>query len=114
MVDTPVVVNYSLHVITLFTTPVFDTWMAKLSDLRARQRIVLRLRSLELGNFGDCRSVGVGVSELRVDYEPGYQVYFCRRGREVVILLCGGEKSGQRRDVEGGPEAGSGLEGETG
>lgn len=86
--------------VKIFTTLVYDAWFVKLRDLRARQRITLKLRSVELGNFGDSKSVGGGVSELRVAYGPGYRVYFCRRGLEIIILLCGGDKSSQRADIK--------------
>jgi putative addiction module killer protein len=80
-------------------TAVFAEWIADLRDDRARMRIEARIRRLQLGNPGDVRSVGTGVSELRVDYGPGYRVYFLRRDRLLVILLCGGDKSSQTRDI---------------
>ena len=69
---------------------VFRTWLHKLSDKAARARV--RMNRIRLGNFGDCKSVGEGVSELRIDYGPGYRVYFARNGATVVILLSGGSK----------------------
>ena len=80
-------------------TAAFRAWVARLSDQRARGRIVARLARASLGNLGDARSVGGGVSELRIDYGPGYRVYFTRAGRRVVLLLCGGDKSTQERDI---------------
>ena len=74
-------------------------WINSLRDLRAVARIDARIGRLRLGNFGDAKSVGDGVSELR-DYGPGYRVYFTRRGETVVILLCGGAKGSQARDIE--------------
>ena len=65
----------------------------------AAARIVARIRRMEIGNAGDVRSVGDGVSEIRIDYGPGYRVYFARRGRTLVILLCGGDKKSQRKDI---------------
>lgn len=82
------------------TTPVFDRWLARLRDQRAKQRIQIRLRRVSLGNVGDIKPVGDGVSELRIDYGPGYRVYCLQRGETVVILLCGGDKSTQNRDIE--------------
>ena len=70
-----------------------------LRDVRAKARILARLDSARLGNLGDARSVGVGVSEMRIDVGAGYRVYFTRRQRIVVILLCGGDKSTQTRDI---------------
>lgn len=77
----------------------FADWFAALADARAKQRIAARIVRIEAGNFGDCRSVGSGVSELRIDVGPGYRVYFTLRGLELVILLCGGDKGSQRRDI---------------
>jgi len=71
-----------------------------LSDGRAKTRIAARIRRLEQGNLGDCRSLGSGLVEMRIDHGPGYRVYFVRRGAIVVVLLCGGDKRTQRQDVE--------------
>ena len=80
-------------------TDVFAAWFAGLRDRRARARITARIRRLSLGNPGDVKPVGGGVSEMRIDYGPGYRVYFVGRGDVVVILLCGGDKRRQDRDV---------------
>lgn len=80
-------------------TEVFGKWLRALRDMRAKARIVARLESARLGNLGDARSVGGGVSEMRVDVGAGYRVYFTRRQRVVVILLCGGDKSSQTKDI---------------
>lgn len=80
-------------------TDVFTEWFAGLPDREARARITVRIRRLSLGNPGDVRPVGSGVSEMRIDYGPGYRVYFVRRGSMVVILLCGGDKRKQGRDI---------------
>ena len=77
----------------------FARWLDKLRDDRAATVIARRIARLAGGNAGDVRSVGGGVSELRIDYGPGYRVYFAQRGRELVILLCGGDKSTQDRDI---------------
>lgn len=78
---------------------VFDTWLRKLRDARARARIQARILRLSLGNAGDAKPVGEGISELRIDYGPGYRVYFLRRGEELIVLLCGGDKTSQDRDI---------------
>ncbi len=78
----------------------FDTWLAALKDKIGRARIALRIRSAELGNFGDCESVGDGVSEMRIHFGPGYRVYFTRRGEVTYLLLLGGDKSSQKRDIK--------------
>jgi putative addiction module killer protein len=77
----------------------FSDWLHGLRDPRTRRRILQRLFRLESGNFGDCKSVGEGVSELRFFFGPGYRVYFGEDGDTIVVLLCGGDKSSQRRDI---------------
>lgn len=78
----------------------FGTWLADLRDRTARFRIQARIDRLELGHFGDSKSVGEGIHEMRIDHGPGYRLYFIRRGDEVVILLCGGDKGSQQRDID--------------
>ncbi len=80
-------------------TDVYARWMARLRDRRARAKINIRIRRLSLGNPGDVKAVDGGLSELRIDYGPGYRVYFVHRGEMVVILLAGGDKRTQSRDV---------------
>ena len=80
-------------------TDLFARWIDGLRDLRARARIQARIERLALGNPGDVKPVGEGVSELRVNYGPGYRVYYKQRGRELIILLAGGDKSTQAKDV---------------
>jgi len=77
----------------------FDAWLSKLADLTAKARVLARLRSATLGNFGDCDSVGEGVSEMRVHVEPGYRIYFVRTGSTIYVLLTGGDKSTQKPDI---------------
>ncbi len=84
---------------TFVRTKIFDGWLAKLKDIHGKGRIIKRIRSAERGNFGDCASVGNGVSELRLHLGPGYRVYFCRTGDSAYVLLFGGTKRGQRRDI---------------
>jgi putative addiction module killer protein len=78
---------------------VIGEWLADLNDARARARINARIARLALGNFGDCKSLGAGIFELRVDYGPGYRVYFARIETAVVLLLCGGDKRRQSSDI---------------
>lgn len=80
-------------------TSEFSAWRASLSDERAQSRIAGRIARVALGLIGDAKSVGDRVSELRVDHGPGYRLYFTRRGRTLVVLLCGGDKSSQARDI---------------
>ena len=80
-------------------TDVYARWFGRLRDRQARARIDIRIRRLALGNPGDVRPVSEGVSELRINYGPGYRVYFVRRGQSLVILLAGGDKSSQARDI---------------
>lgn len=80
-------------------TDVFAKWIDGLRDVRARARIQVRIQRLANGNPGDVRSVGEGVSELRIDYGPGYRVYYVQRGDELIVLLVGGDKRRQSADV---------------
>lgn len=80
-------------------TAVFASWLEQLRDTNARARILVRIRRLELGNPGGAKAVGEAVSELRTPYGPGYRVYFTHQGQEIIILLCGGDKSSQSRDI---------------
>ncbi|NOX60805.1 MAG: type II toxin-antitoxin system RelE/ParE family toxin [Chloroflexi bacterium] len=78
----------------------FREWLHGLRDIRARAKIRVRLNRIRLGNFGDVKSLGGGIFELRIRYGPGYRVYFARTERRIVLLLCGGDKSTQRRDIQ--------------
>ncbi len=78
----------------------FEAWLTGLRDRHARERINARIRRLGLGNPGDVKPVGAGVSEMRIDYGPGYRVYFVQRGDFVVVLLCGGDKRTQNADIK--------------
>jgi putative addiction module killer protein len=80
-------------------TETYAGWFRRLRDENARARIDVRIRRLSLGNLGDVKAVGDGVRELRVDYGPGYRVYFVQRGDTLVILLCGGDKRTQEKDI---------------
>lgn len=84
----------------LIKTNTFDRWLRQLHDVQARARIEARIRRLSLGNPGDVKPEGEGVSEMRIDYGPGYRVYFMTKGPIVVVLLCGGDKGSQSRDIE--------------
>lgn len=81
-------------------TQVFSTWLESLHDARARARVQARILRLRQGNPGDVRPVGEGVSELRIDYGPGYRVYYVKRGALLVILLAGGAKPTQDKDIK--------------
>ena len=90
-------------------TPHYADWFAALRDIQAKARILVRIRRLSLGNAGDAKSVGDGVREMRIDYGPGYRVYFTGRGETLVILLAGGDKRTQDRDISKAHELAKGL-----
>ncbi|MCL5425576.1 MAG: type II toxin-antitoxin system RelE/ParE family toxin [Gammaproteobacteria bacterium] len=81
-------------------TDTFQKWESKLKDTRAKATIAARIFRLANGLPGDVQPVGQGVSELRIHYGPGYRVYFCQRGDELILLLCGGNKSTQQKDID--------------
>ena len=81
-------------------TETFKAWFASLRDSHAQYRILTRIKRLAFGNPGDVKPVGEGLSEMRIDYGPGYRLYFKDTGKEIVILLCGGDKRTQSRDIE--------------
>ena len=85
---------------TVNRTEEFDTWLARLTDLRARAKILVRIRRAERGHFGDVKLLEDGVSAMRIDWGPGYRVYFAREGRVMYLLLCGGDKSTQAADIK--------------
>ncbi len=84
---------------TILRTELFNQWLKRLKDNRAKARIVERIRSAERGNFGDCETVGNCVLEMRVHFGAGYRVYFTRISKVIYVLLCGGSKRGQKRDI---------------
>ena len=81
-------------------TKVYDRWFDKLKDLRARLKINSRIYQIKNGNFGDFKSVSDGIFEIRIHYGPGYRIYYTSEGEEVIILLVGGDKSTQQKDIE--------------
>jgi len=85
---------------TILRTAIFDKWLSKLKDSRGKARIIERIRSAERGNFGDYKAVGQGVSEMRIHFGPGYRVYFTRVDNVIYVLLCGGTKRKQQRDID--------------
>jgi putative addiction module killer protein len=91
-------------------TQTFSDWMAGLRDHRARGKIAARIDRLALGNPGDVGPVGEGVSELRIHYGPGYRVYFVKRARTLIVLLCGGDKSTQTKDIKAARALAANLE----
>lgn len=84
---------------TINKTNIFGEWLAGLRDIRVRARIINRIKNAESGNFGDCEPVGAGISEMRVHAGAGYRIYFVQRESAVYLLLCGGDKSTQKRDI---------------
>jgi len=100
MVDDMFPKGYILRMIEVRRTEAFTSWLDALRDERAKARIASRIRLLALGHFGDHKAAGGhGVQELRIDYGPGYRVYYIQHGKLLVILLCGGDKGTQRKDI---------------
>ena len=91
--------EYNARMNVFHRTDIFDKWLTCLRDSKARARIIARLLLAEKGNFGDCEPVGDGVSEMRIHYGPGYRVYYTRRGDVLYLLLAGGDKSTQKKDI---------------
>ena len=92
-------------------TSIFDKWLRKLRDASARAKVLVRIQRLALGNPGDVKPVGEGVSEMRIDHGPGYRVYYTQRGSQVIVLLVGGDKSSQESDIARAIELARELEG---
>jgi putative addiction module killer protein len=99
IVDTIRLVAYGLQMIEVRETGAFSQWLSGLRDARAKAEIARRVRRLALGNPGDVKPVGAGVSELRIHYGPGYRVYYVQRGDLLIVLLCGGDKRAQANDI---------------
>lgn len=85
--------------VEIIKSDTFDRWLRRLRDPQAKARIEMRIRRLSLGNAGDVQPIGDGLSEMRIDYGPGYRVYYKQQGSTLVILLCGGDKSTQQKDI---------------
>jgi putative addiction module killer protein len=81
-------------------TELFAKWLDNLRDIKAKARVLVRIERLAMGNAGDIKPVGEGISEMRIDYGPGYRVYFMKRGSELIILLAGGDKGSQTSDIK--------------
>lgn len=92
-------IEYTMLVLEIRQTNVYAGWFSDLKDRNAKARIITRIRRLSLGNPGDVKPVGEGVSEMRIDYGPGYRIYFGQRGAELVILLADGDKKTQDKDI---------------
>jgi putative addiction module killer protein len=97
---------------TLIKSSVFADWQNGLKDDVAKAHILRRLANAELGHFGDCESLGGGVSEMRIHFGPGYRIYFTRHGQTVYVLLCGGSKASQKRDIRQALKMARDLEGQ--
>lgn len=101
--------GYDRAMIEIRQTQTYMDWFTSLRDRQAKARINVRIRRLTMGNPGDVKPVGQGVSELRIDYGPGYQVYFIQQGETLVILLAGGDKKTQKRDIKAALELAKAL-----
>ena len=96
--------GYTIPSFEVYRTEEFSGWLESLRDRRVKGRIATRINRVQLGNLGDVRSVGGGISEMRIDAGAGYRVYFALRERIIIILLCGGDKSNQARDIARVPD----------
>ena len=85
--------------LAIIKSDVFDRWLKRLRDLKAKAKIEARILRLSMGNPGDVKPVGRGISEMRIEYGPGYRVYYKQSGEALIILLCGGDKSTQQQDI---------------
>jgi putative addiction module killer protein len=95
---------------TVVRTKVFDEWLDELGDRKGRAVIIRRLLALELGHFGDFKQVERGILEMRVHFGPGYRVYLTQRGKRLIVLLCGGDKHSQKRDIAKAVELAENME----
>ncbi len=100
MLDRLYPAGYTIAMIEIRKTELFATWLDNLRDIQAKARVLVRIERLASGNAGDVKPVGEGVAEMRIDYGPGYRVYFIQRGSELIILLAAGDKSSQSRDIK--------------
>jgi len=109
-IDKKASVAYTLQMPTIKRTDEFSEWLRDLRDIRARAKVLARIDRLSLGNPGDVAPVGDGISEMRIHYGPGYRVYYVQRGEEIVVLLCGGDKSSQASDIRAAKKLAGELE----
>ena len=92
--------DYNTNMILIKKTATFEKWIRSVNDRNAIARINIRIKRMQLGNSGDIKPVGDGISELRIDYGPGYRIYICSMDKEIILLLNGGDKSTQSKDIE--------------
>lgn len=97
---TGVASRLQLSMVEIRKTEKYANWIDGLRDMRARMRILARVERLRAGNAGDVKPIGAGVSEMRIDYGPGYRVYYAKRGEVLIILLAGGDKQSQSADIK--------------
>ena len=110
IVDTSLFVNYSLHMPMILQTSQFAEWIGTLRDRKARGAIAKRIVRLQSGLDGDVKNIGEGVMEARIHFGPGYRLYCVKRGSELIVLLCGGDKSTQNRDIAVAKRLAAGLD----
>ena len=109
-VDKKASVAYTIQMPTIKRTTEFSNWLRELRDIRARAKVLARIDRLSLGNPGDVAPVGDGISEMRIHHGAGYRVYYVQHGEEIIVLLCGGDKSSQASDIRGAKKLASELE----
>jgi putative addiction module killer protein len=109
-VDRKPSVSYKIQMLTVRETEEFSRWLKALRDIKAKAKILVRVQRLAAGNPGDVKPVGDGISELRIHHGAGYRVYYVQRGGELIVLLCGGDKDSQDKDIAKAKEIARELE----
>lgn len=104
-------VSYKIQMVEVTKTSEFDDWIERLGDKKGKAKILVRIQRLQAGNPGQVNNVGAGISEMKIDFGPGYRVYYKQTGKDIILILCGGDKSTQDKDIKRAKEIIADLEG---